>query len=59
MDYGKLIQKLLDEKNIKQIELSARMNVSPAYLNQLVKGTRKPGKRTILLFIIIFNKWQM
>lgn len=37
------LQKYIDVKKIKQIEFAALIGVSPAFINQICKGARRPS----------------
>lgn len=47
-NYGLKIKKLMEAKGFKQIELSKKLGVTPAFVNQLILGRRMPGRSTLL-----------
>jgi transcriptional regulator with XRE-family HTH domain len=48
MDFGKQLKNIIKAKGIKSSTLAQRMNISNAYVSQLVTGVRKPGRETLL-----------
>ena len=48
MDFGKQLKNVIKAKGIKSSTLAQRMNVSNAYVSQLITGVRKPGRETLL-----------
>jgi transcriptional regulator with XRE-family HTH domain len=48
MTFGEKLRKLIKARGIKAITLAQRMNVSCAYISQLITGIRKPGRETFL-----------
>lgn len=48
MTFGEKLRKIMKTRGIKAINLARRMNVSCAYISQLMTGIRKPGRETLL-----------
>ena len=48
MQFGEKLKKLMKVKRIKAITLAQRMEVSCAYISQLITGIRRPGRETLL-----------
>jgi SOS-response transcriptional repressor LexA len=46
-NFGGRLQRLIDMAGLNQSELARKMKVSPTYINQLVQGTRYPGRETL------------
>jgi transcriptional regulator with XRE-family HTH domain len=47
-NFGEKLKKLMKARGIKAITLAQRMNVSCAYISQLITGIRKPGRETLM-----------
>ncbi len=48
MTFGEKLRKLMKSRGVKAITLAQKMNVSCAYVSQLITGIRKPGRETLL-----------
>lgn len=48
MTFGEKLRKLMKSRGIKAITLAQKMDVSCAYISQLITGIRKPGRETLL-----------
>lgn len=48
MTFGEELRKIMKTQGVKAITLARRMEVSCAYVSQLLTGIRKPGRETLL-----------
>ena len=48
VDFGQELRNLIKARGIKFVTFAKKMDVSPAYLSQLVTGIRRPGRETLL-----------
>jgi len=48
MTFGEELRKIMKAQGVKAITLARRMEVSCAYVSQLLTGIRKPGRETLL-----------
>ena len=48
MTFGDKLRKIMKTRGVKAITLARRMNVSCAYVSQLMTGIRRPGRETLM-----------
>ena len=55
MSFGNNLRNLIEEKNMTQKELAARLNLAPSTIGSYVQNTREPDFDTLKLMAKIFD----